>query len=78
MPYSSCCCCLVSKLCLTLCDPLDCSPPESSVYGILQATILEWVAISSSSRLPDPGIKPTFPALQVGSLSLSHCGSPFL
>ena len=34
--------------CLTLCDPMDCSPPGSSVHGILQARILEWVAISSS------------------------------
>ena len=33
--------------CLTLCDPLDCSPSGSSVHGILQARILEWVAISS-------------------------------
>ena len=33
---------------LTLCDPVDCSPPGSSVRGILQARILEWVAISSS------------------------------
>ena len=31
--------------CLTLCDPMDCSLPGSSVYGILQARILEWVAI---------------------------------
>ena len=37
---------LVSQLCLTLCDPLDCSPPGSSVHEILQAGILEWVAIS--------------------------------
>ena len=36
----------VSQSCLTLCDPMDCSPPVSSVYGILQARILEWVAIS--------------------------------
>ena len=34
--------------CLTLCDPMDCSPPSSSVHGIFQARILEWVAISSS------------------------------
>ena len=34
--------------CLTLCDLVDCSPPGSSIYGILQAIILEWVAISSS------------------------------
>ena len=36
--------CLVAKLCLTLCDPMDCSPPGSSVHGILQARILGWVA----------------------------------
>ena len=36
------------QLCLTLWDPKDCSPPGSSVHGILQARILEWVAISSS------------------------------
>ena len=42
-------CCLVPKLCPTLCDHLDCSPPGSSVHGILQARILEWV-VSSFSR----------------------------
>ena len=36
----------VSQSCRTLCDPVDCSPPGSSVHGILQARILEWVAIS--------------------------------
>ena len=40
--------CLIVQLCLTLCDPLDCSPPGSSVHGILQARILEWVAMPSS------------------------------
>ena len=35
----------VSQSCLTLCDPLDWNPPGSSVHGILQARILEWVAI---------------------------------
>ena len=39
---------LVAQLCLTLCDPVDCSPPGSSVHGIAQARILEWVAISFS------------------------------
>ena len=39
--------------CLTLCDPVDCSPPGSSVHGILQARILEWVAISFSGG-PSP------------------------
>ena len=38
----------VSQSCLTLCDPMDCSPPGSSVLGILQAGILEWVAIPFS------------------------------
>ena len=39
---------LVAKSCLTLCNLVDCSPPGSSVHGISQARILEWVAISSS------------------------------
>ena len=38
----------VSKFCPTLCNLMDCSPPGSSVHGISQARILEWVAISSS------------------------------
>ena len=52
------CCCLVTKLCLTLCDPMDCSPSGSSVHGISQARILEWVAISFSRDLANPGRKP--------------------
>ena len=36
---------LVTRLCPTLCNPMDCGPPGSSVHGILQARILEWVAI---------------------------------
>ena len=59
------CCCLVAKSCLTLFDPIDCNPPDSSVHGISQARILEWVAISYSRALPDPGIEPTSPAWQV-------------
>ena len=54
---------LVAQLCLTLCDPMDCSLPDSSVRGISQARVLEWVAISFSRDLPDPGIEPTSPAL---------------
>ena len=46
---SSLICCLVAQLCPTLCDPMDCSPQGSSVYGIFQAGILEWVAISNTS-----------------------------
>ena len=43
---------------LTLCNPMDCRPPGSSVHRIFQVRILEWVAISFSSDLPDPGIEP--------------------
>ena len=41
-------------LCLTLCDAMDCSPPGSSVHGILQARILEWVAMPSSRGSSQP------------------------
>ena len=37
--------------CLTLCDPMGCSPPGSSAHGIFQATVLEWVAIAFSSKI---------------------------
>ena len=50
----------------TLCDPVDCSPPGSSVHGILQARILEWVAMPSSKESFQPGTEPMslmFPAL---------------
>ena len=49
------------------CDPMDCSLPGSSVHGILQARIVEWVAISfsrGSSQESDPGIKLGSPALK--------------
>ena len=58
----------------TLCNPMDCSPSASSVHGILQARILEWVAISSSGDLPDPGIEPaslTSPTLAGGFFTTS-------
>ena len=45
--YILCCCCLVIQLCPTLYDPMGCSPPGSSVHGILQARILEWVPFPS-------------------------------
>ena len=41
---------LATQLCPTLCDPTDCSPPGSSVHGILQARILEWIAVPFSRR----------------------------
>ena len=45
---------LVAESCPTLCDPTDCSPPDSSVHGILQARILEWVAMSFSRGSSKP------------------------
>ena len=50
--------CSVAQLCLILFDPMDCSPPGSSVRGILQVTILKWVAMPSSRGFSDPGIEP--------------------
>ena len=44
----------VSQLCPTLCNPVDCSLPGSSVHGIVQARILEWVALSFSKRFSQP------------------------
>ena len=44
------CVCLVAQLCPTLCNLMGCSPPGSSVHGILPAKILEWVAMPSSRR----------------------------
>ena len=49
--------CLVAQSCLTLCDPVDCSPPGFSVHAILQARMLEWVAMPSSRDLPNPEIE---------------------
>jgi len=55
---------------------MDCSPPGSSVHGILQARILEWVSFSPPVDLPDPGIKPGSPALLEGSLISEPTGNP--
>ena len=45
--------------CPTLCDPMDCRPPGSSVHGTLQARILEWVAMPPPGDLPELGISLT-------------------
>ena len=49
-----------SLQCPTLCNPMNCSPPDSSVHGILQARILEGVAMPFSRGLPDSGIEPKY------------------
>ena len=62
--------------CPTLCDPIDGSPPGSPVPGILQARILELVAISFSNA--NLGIEPRSPALQADSLPAELQGKPNL
>ena len=60
-----------AQSCPTLCDPMDCSPPGSSVYGIFQAIVLEcWngLPFPSPGDLPNPGIEPRSPALQADAL----------
>ena len=52
---------LVTKPLLTLCDSMDCNPPGSSVHGIFQERILEWLPFHSPGDLPHPGIKLTSP-----------------
>ena len=71
------------QLYLTLCrlfsvvsESLDLSLPGSSVYGILQARILAWVAISFSSGSSRPGIKPKSPTLEADSLPSEPPGNP--
>ncbi|CAI9154849.1 unnamed protein product [Rangifer tarandus platyrhynchus] len=68
----------VAQSCPTLCGPVDCSPPGSSVHGILQARALQWVPIPSSGDLPDPGINPEPPAPQADSLLSEPQGGPFI
>ena len=59
---------LVSELYLTLCDLMDYSLPGSSVHGILQQEYWSGLPFPSPEDLPDPGMKPGFPALQADSL----------
>ena len=73
-----CVCVLAAHSCLTLCNPMDCSPPDSSVYGILQARILGGVPFPSEGDLPNPGIKPRSPALQADSLPSEPPGKPLV
>ena len=61
----------VAQLCLTLGDPMG-----YTVHGIVQATILEWVASPFSRDLPNPGIKPRSPTLQADSVPAEPQGKP--
>ena len=69
---------LVTQLCLILCEPVDSSPPGSSVHGLSKASILKWVAMSFSRDLPNPGIEPRSLALQADSLPAKPPGKPRL
>ena len=69
--------CLVAQLCPTLCDPMHCVAHKAPLSkGILQASILEWVAMHSAGHLPNPGIKPRSPTLQADSLPSEPLGKP--
>ena len=70
------CVCSVTKLCLTLYDPVDYSPPGSSIHGISQARILEWVAISSSNGSSQPRNQTHVSGvLCIGRWILFHCAT---
>ena len=68
--------CMLTQSYLTLCNPMDYSRLGSSVHGIFQARILEWVSISCCRDLPDPGIEPHLPFWhwQADFLPLCHPG----
>ena len=77
-PFHSACVRAQKLSCLFLCDPMDCSPPGFSVHGILQARILEWVAVSFYRGSSQPRDLTWSPALQADSLPselANHCGS---
>ena len=69
---------LVAKLCLTLCNPVDCRSPDSSAHGISQARILEWVAISFSRGSSWPRDRILFSCIACRRILywLSYQGSP--
>ena len=62
--------------CPTLLDPMDCSPPGSSVHGILQARILECLPLPTPGDLPDPGIEPESPELAGRFFTTKPPGKP--
>ena len=74
--FTFCCNCLVAQLCSTLCNPLDCNPPGSSVHGILQTRILEWVAISFSRGPSQPRMKLSSPVLAGEFFTTEPAGKP--
>jgi len=72
-----CCCWWVTELGPTLCNPMDCSLSGSSVHGISQARVLEWVAISYSSGSSQPGVRLASLALAGGFFTTEPPGKPW-
>ena len=68
----------VTQSCLTLCDPMDWSPPGSSVHGIPQARVPRGLPFLSPEDLPDPGIKPRSPALTGRFFATEPPGKPWM
>ena len=66
----------VAQLCPTLCNPIECSLPGSSVHGISQAEYWSELSFPSPGGFPDSGIKPRSPALQVNVFSFEAPGKP--
>ena len=66
------------QLCPTLCDPMECIPPGFSVHGILQAKILEWVAMPFSRWSSRPRDQTQVSCTEGRFLTVSHQGSPTL
>ena len=66
----------ITQSCWTLCDPMDCSSPGSSVHGISQAGILEWVSISFSRGSSRPRDRTQVSCIAGRLYRLSHQGSP--
>ena len=62
------CCCLITKSCLTLRNPMDCGPKAPLSIGFPRQEYWSGLPFPSPEDLPDPGIKPRSPALQVDSL----------
>ena len=65
----------IAQLCLTLCDPMDCGLPGSSIHVIFQAIVLEWIVISFSRELPTQGSNLGLPHCRQTVNCLSHQGS---
>ena len=68
--------CMLIQLCPTLCNPMDCSPPGSSVHRILQARIFSGLPCPPPGDLRDPGMEIVSPHCRQIPYLLSHQGSP--